>query len=315
MLSKASVLMKVLASIFLFVAACYADEAGPAKPKFFLRLAGGGSFVRLGDIRENQVIFNELLLSEAARAYSVDSSSILGQRIFLWEAEVRLDLTQHLGIGFSVSSPLELSTGSSVPLYYPFGQAGDPPSGAYAESSFIKVNAPLRLNVYYTLPVFPAVNIVGYGGVGYYSGRMRGSSDFEVDDADGYIWVRSSWTTAPGSAFGFQGGLGIEFMLNRRVSVILETQYAVAQIDDFNALMDAASNAWPAFFYVNSQGKLYQWAWGSLSPVGNGLAYSEFMVWEGAPPTLDYGSGTSYSKAKLDLGGISLRIGIRFGIF
>jgi hypothetical protein len=150
--------------------------------------------------------------------------------------------------------------------------------------------------------------------VGYYSGKIKGSLDYDISDSEGAAWYRSSWESDWRSALGFHGSIGVEYMLSRRLALLLEAQFRSVKLGDLNATMDSDSNLWPSYFYYDSSGTLYRWSWGEEGPMG--LGYEELIVWQGTPPhSPQTFGGHAMGKAILDLTGYSMKIGIRIGLF
>jgi hypothetical protein len=148
-------------------------------------------------------------------------------------------------------------------------------------------------------------------GTGYYSGRMQEALDCEYSDK----WHRSTWQTEWSSALGFHGGLGIEYMFSKRLSFVLDAQLRRVILTNFAATMDLDSNMVPSGFYFDESGTLYLAHWDEDGPFGPGT--QEFYVWSTEPkgPVGGMFGAASRGKARLDLSGFSILIGLKISVY
>ncbi len=306
-----------LASLFSFIlcaAVGFAQESKGFKPGVSIKLTGGGSGLAVGDINSSLGSIDRRLSSMEWRAYSTEKVMQLNNRIGSWDAELKFDFTERLGLGIAVSNAVHLSNASRIPLFSSLADAGSPTIGSFTSAPDVRVRMPIRLSIYYSLPVISRLTILLSTGVGYYSGIMKESLDYEISDFLGTAWYRSEWQTQWKASLGFHGGLGAEYHLSKRLAFVVEAQYRFVKIGNFKATMSADSNLWQQLRNYDPEGTLYLWSWGEDGPIG--ISYRELIVWSGIPP--DYGAsfgGSVRGKAKLDLSGISLRLGIRLGLF
>ncbi|MGA2531769.1 MAG: hypothetical protein ABSG19_01905 [Candidatus Aminicenantales bacterium] len=308
-----------LASLFLFIlfaAVGFAEESKGFKPGISLKLTGGGSYLAVGDINRSLGSIDRILSSRDFRAYSTDNVMKLNNWMSIWEAEVRFDISRRFSLGIAISNAVHLSNESSIPLFSSFSDPGSPAIGSFSSTPDIRVRIPMRFSIYYSLPVISRLNILFSTGVGYYSGKMAESWDYEFSDAFGTGWHKNHWETAWESTLGFQSGLGGEYLLSKSFALVLEAQYRYAKIRNFEATMNIDSSLLPPAFYYDRQGTLYIWGWGEDGPIG--IGYGEPIVWTGSPP--NYGGtsiayGRSHGKAALDLSGFSFKLGIKIKLF
>jgi len=149
-------------------------------------------------------------------------------------------------------------------------------------------------------------------GIDYYSGRMQEALDLEYFAG----WHRSAWQTEWVSDLGFHGGVSFEYLLSKRLSMILDAQLRRAVLTNFPATMDLDSNMVPSTFYFDESGTLYLARWDKDGPMGAGT--QEFYVWITEPTTGPVGGmfgARSQGKAVLDLSGLSFTFGIKIALF
>jgi len=295
----------------IFLASGFAEESNGFKPRISLKLTGGGSYFAIGDINDSLLSIDRVLASGAYRAYSTDNIIKLNNWISTREAEVRFDITARFSLGIAVSNAFHLNKESTVPL---FSYPGSPSIGSFSSTPDVQMRVPIKFSVYYSLPLRLRLSILISVGVGYYSGKMAESLDYEISDEMGPAWYISEWETEWKSSFGFHGGLGAEYHLSKRLSLVIEAQYRIAKIRNFEATMSADSNLWDHIRNYDPEGILYLWGWGEDGPMG--LGYRELIVWSGTPPSYKvmFG-GAALRKAILDLSGMSLRLGISVKLF
>jgi len=144
----------------------------------------------------------------------------------------------HLGPNFEIDAIYNLSTnlGVGIGLEYIRGTKKDKTSLTVTYSSYYydwtyrydfdtdtKVSAlPIKLNIYYTLPIMHGIKAVINGGLGYYSTKFK--IDERIDEFyDGRHgdWVMSKIDVS-GRSLGLQGGISFEYSLSKNLSLVFE---------------------------------------------------------------------------------------------
>lgn len=287
----------------------YGDDSSKLNHKLSLKLSGGLGFIAVGDLNTS---FKGWAISLPSRtttdkelkAMTIDRWSMT------WEAELRFDLSRKIALGIALSNPFRRTNIAAFPLYDP--ASDDPiPVGSFASDASVDVRSPIRIRAYYTRPLSPKMNLLFDIGIGYYSGRMQESLDCEYFAGS----HRSAWQAEWKSALGFHGGVGFEYLLSKRFSFVLDTQFRRAVLTNFPATMALDSNMVPSTFYFNESGTLYLARWDEYGPMGIGT--QEFYVWTTEPtgPVGGLFGARSKGKAVLNLSGLSLGIGIRIALF
>ncbi len=299
----------LLVAVFLFLDVGYSTELLATEPKISLKLTGGGQFIVIGDLNASFESWARTLPSRSydtvSRAMKIDCWSTT------WEAELRFDLSKKIAVGIALSNPLRRTKQAEFPLHDP--SSDDPvPVGSFASDAAIDVRSPIKISACYTRPLSLKTNLLFHAGIGYYSGRMQEALDCEYFDD----WHRSAWQTEWKSALGFHGGVSFEYVLSKRFSFVLDAQLRRAVLTDFPATMDLDSNMVPSgLFYFDESGTLYLARWDEEGPFGIGT--QEFYVWTTEPvgPVGGMFGAMSRGPARLNLSGISLRVGIRIALF
>ncbi len=216
-------------------------------------------------------------------------------------------------MGIAASNAVHLSNETRITLFSYFTDPVGSEAGSFSAYPEIQMRLPIKLSVYYLLPLRSRIDLFISGGVGAYSGRMAESMDYELTDDIGAVYYRSQWETQWKSAIGAHVGLGIEYHLSARLALVVDAQYRLAKIGNFTAAMNAESNLWWHPRNYDPEGRLYRWGWGEDGPMG--LGYEELIVWSGTPPVYNPRDGSAFGKVTLDLSGLSLRLGFRLGLF
>lgn len=108
---------------------------------------------------------------------------------------------------------------------------------------------PLRLGIYYALPMGNRFNINLNAGLSYYLAKMS----YDLRSYGGTFWTLYT-VEADGGGLGFQGGLGLEFKVASAVSFFLEGQGRYANLGGFEGTTDI-SNSFGS--HAAQTGKLY----------------------------------------------------------
>lgn len=305
--------MLPISLLVLLAAVSFADQSGGRESRISLILTGGPSYYKYGDIKTSLRDMDGVLISGDFRGYSKEHLSGLNGWRIGWEAEARFRIIRNFSLGLSVSSPIHLDPESRVLLYSYFTDPRGSEAGSFMCIPDVRMRPPIKLSVYYSLPLKSNLSLVVGGGVGTYSGRMSESIDYEL--VDNYLtgWYRSNWSSAWKSTLGIHGTMGAEYGISSRVALIANLSYRHARITGFSAEMSAESNLWTWPRNFDPQGELWAWSWGEDGPMGNG--YQELIVWSGTPPDHGPRDGTPIRPAVLDLNGFSISFGLKIAVF
>lgn len=180
----------------------------------------------------------------------------------------------------------------------------------YSYRPKIQVSVPLTWGIYYGLFPGSPLNIQLNIGFGLYTGKISEFYKIEItppgSESD---WSTRYWESKHNSSIGINGGVGIEFIIIKRLALVAEAQIRYAEIKRFvgsaedNNKYLGLHNARTGFFYYHIR-----------DDFNTGDRYADIEVWK-TPPDVSIEFIAGIRKAKLDLTGYSLRIGVKVGIF
>jgi len=87
---------------------------------------------------------------------------------------------------------------------------------SYTIEPYFKV-IPIKLSVYYSIPIIPPLKLFLNAGIGYYLGKITNTTKIETLD----FWSETNFEVKD-RAFGFHGGMGLEVKLVPWVALFLE---------------------------------------------------------------------------------------------
>jgi len=154
---------------------------------------------------------------------------------------------------------------------------------------------PVQAGLSYLLPVSRGLDVRIQAGAVYFLARPEAE---HTRDWAGY-WEKDRYVLKAGG-FGYQGGLSLEFRLNRWAAVFLEGRGRLARVPNFSGSLDLTSSEEGQ---VHIEGELYAYSYklveGAIFPIVDVL---------GEEP-----SGPAFSeirKAVVDFSGFSLNLGL-----
>lgn len=161
---------------------------------------------------------------------------------------------------------------------------------------------PITLNMYYNLSLATKWAVFLKAGIGYYFGRSR----YEVREETRMPGFASYWDldtgTASGKGFGFQGGIGLEYNLSKRVSLVLEGHGRHVDLDNWKGENKSSNSI--------GQGLTNSVEWFYLEELDDvtGNYYRSISISDISPG----GPGIrNVRPANISFSGISIRLGIR----
>lgn len=312
MRSKVSIWFLTVIFCLFLCSNSFPGEGENFKPKLSIKLLGGLSYVKYGDINLSLGSVNNNEVFEYWREHDpervVGKIKRLNNWINDWEAELRIDITSKIGIGIATSGPIHRKNESSLTYTYK-GSAGDQIT-AFTIRPEVKVLMPVKLNIYYAVPFNPKARIIFNAGIAYYSAKASQYRKYELTPPVGESeWIKRNWDTNPKYFFGFHLGYGVEYSLSRNLAFVVEAQGRYARINDFEGSMQLEHIY--AGIYGEHVGTLYYF---NFWDAAIGAGYTDVEVLEVSPDVI-YLFKYPIRKAVLDLSGLSLRIGIRIRLF
>ncbi len=261
-----------------------------------LRLYGGFSRLAAGDVNEGCDGFFELLELYAALGFGTASGGYNPIHAgYNFGADLVFQITPNIGVGIGAgylqSSKSSLMTLSSTAI------------GEITLTGTPKLSAmPIRLAVFFTLPLGGKFNLTADVGAAFYAGlKLEAEQRLEVA-ADN--WEEMSLSASRSSLsdnLGFQGSLGFEYKISPKMGFFVEAVGRSARFKNFDTATGTSENS--DGDPETDVGKIYLATY--TYPEGT---YSAFIISEAVPlPDPD----VTYREPKIDLSGFSLQAGIR----
>lgn len=286
----------ILAAAFFLAAGQAFASIGIKGLSLKLGFEGGG--LAIGDLKTSLDRLGE------------DVSGIRGPGNFFgdWEAEVRLDLSRKFSLGIGLEGLIHKQNITSGTLTKE--DSGGTNIYTYNRQSDIRTNTPLKLTLYYKFLERKRLALYVDAGLGIYRGRMSlESTNIYNGYTGGSSMEHDYWETEDRTAAAIHAGWGGEYLLSSRVSLVGEFQWRMGKITNFRATDDYTSTSGEE---TTTQG--YLWL-GKRFNEGLGFTEWNLLVGEEFPEQSGLNSYTNQGKAGLSLNGLSLKIGVKIGLF
>ncbi|GEM_PF-4012021 len=313
---------------------CLAIAPAYAQIEFSLKAIGGYSFIDAGDINDAITGFQQQY-GDYGRLDGTDARFSLDEirGVMDFRAELLMRWTPHLAVGFGIEALSRSSRGSGVinsDVVTEYWWGTDNETMAYeSETSFQLSSVPIMVNLYYYFPVGRRASFYLQAGMGYYCARIkytddyisdtsiRGESWYYLNDLYEFSYTGSIQETSKAYAFGFQGGLGLDFPLSPSLCLLAELNYRGVRFQNWKG---DYSDRWEWEEFYQEEGLEAQTASGSEEEMESGSLW--FYSYEDAVTGGRYsGLGVFADKpasdsrrAVINLNGFSIRLGIRIRI-
>jgi len=263
---------------------------------FGLRLTGGAALLMRNDFNDHMQSYNDLF--DEIPFVSPDSDFEMLKMGMDFGGEILINFMPHFSMGFGAGY---LSAGKETTVELDI-------YGMYTEvwSYHPKFSViPITLSLYYGIPVGSFMNVVLNAGFGYYLGTV----DFDVYDKEivGTNWSEETETwSAKSNAFGFHGGIDLEFGIARNLALVVGAKGRYAKLTDLTGDREYAFDT--SYGYSGSGTDEDQTLWYYNEESTSGKEYS-FIELSDYKPTSIYISDVR--KAEVNLSGIVLQAGIK----
>lgn len=235
-------------ALFFCCGSMIAATRGHFRPLFSLVIQEGFGSIAIGDLNTTLSSLNGNPVYEAVRESHpercVGEFAQVPDGFKDWEAELRWNLWRSFSLGVSVSGPIHMRQKSS--LTYTIVEYAGTQTEIDTFDSEIRMSAPVRFSLYYSLRILPAVKLAAGAGLGLYHARMIQNQQwhfrFPMDPtALGYYVFDVS-----GTRTGFHCGFALEYEFNNRFSIIAGGQWKFAKIDALKGTLVTGSDAFDA---------------------------------------------------------------------
>lgn len=261
-----------------------------------LRLYGGYSRIAAGDVNEGCdgyfelfELYDALGIGTASGGYSPLHSG------YNFGADVIFQLSPNLGLGVGIGY-LQSSRDSRMTISVDTDSltlTGTPNLSAM----------PIRLGVFLTLPLSGKIDLTADAGAAYYAGlKLEAEQRLEFPDGTWEEMALSGSRSRLTDNIGFQGSLGFEYKISRKMAFFVEGAGRYASFKNFDSV--TGTNTDNEGGSDTNEGKLYIATYTFTEGT-----FSTFTI-EETPPTPDPPDVT-YREPKIDLSGFSLQAGIR----
>lgn len=288
----------------------FSEEKEKFKPKFSIRLTGGWGYMGVGDINKHLESYDNHL-SEMTN-YEGGKTKRLNNYSSDLEGELRLDISPKFAISLGIGYMSEKNKSY-------FEYTGPFPFQAQFEAKqnyFIKPKVktiPLKLGIYYTLPLSSRINLMLNSGLGYYFSRASLYTCHWSSNYGGYlvIYTKEENYDVSSNGPGFHGGIGFEYNIANSLALVLEVQGRYARIKNLKGKR-VYSYTLPYYLdYGEEEGTLYIGK-RDLTYLGYGENCPDLIISSSQPRGDEFRDAR---EAALNFSGFSLRAGIRIKLF
>ena len=288
-----------------------AEERKPFKSRFSLKLIGGGGYAAVGDMNSHLKSIDKNETFEYWRTH--DPASISGEVKTLnnwgydFELELMMKLSRKFSIGIAVSAPIKRSNESTLSFPAREERGVGPQTIKMSYRPEIKLSIPIKLSLYYSWLSKSRLKAAIGAGIGYYpSSISEYYKHTEFPFGSTFLETFSEtydWHAKGRYPFGFHGGIGLEFILNEEFSLVADIQGRYVRIGDLRGEREYRQSD----EILKVEGILiYYSRWDG----GIDSSYDELDIIS----TFEEG-GDNARKAILDLGGFSMRLGIKVNLY
>ena len=280
--------------LFLIGILCLSLTAAGFSMGFSIKATGGLSLLFGGDYNAAVQGLNDYY--NAITGVTVNSERSKLSLGLDFGAEFILQFTDSMGVGLGLGY-ITASNDSSLAAHYGvFGVSGN-----YKPSVSV---VPFTLNFHYFLPLGSSLRLHFFGGPGLYLASIK--YDSTVIFTIGAIELaKAVQTFTPDNklAFGFQGGLGVEFGLSRNIALLLDVAGRYLSISSISGpgTLDGHEGLIP--FHIVGTGTLYYY-----ERVASGTYYGDLTVSDTVPSG---GGLRNVREASISLSGVQFQTGVR----
>lgn len=301
--------------IFLFG---IAEAATPQLPFSLVIYERFGS-IAVGDLNTTLTSYNsgyDHIRSQGVPWAVVGEIQPIPSRFTDWEAELQWRFWRGFSIGIAVSAPTHYS-GSSF-LTFTIMENGLNQTTNNTFTSNIRISPPFMLTLYKSVNLKRNIRASVDGGIGLYRAQMTQAHLYQIRGPENDVSLTTKYFDVKGKRLGYHLGVALEYRFNKRFSLITEGQWRFAKITTFKGIWTSEAMEYDAYgdlIYVLSnsrEGILYHYFGEDLH---NGEVIEKLLVSDFPPPWFGIDMPYDPRNAFLDMGGFTLKIGLRIGLF
>jgi hypothetical protein len=264
--------------------------------KLSVKLYGGYAHVLAGDVNDGSDFYFELLEIYSAEGFGSFTGSYKPLHGgYNFGGDIIYQLSPKIGLGLGVGYMRNSS--SSEGIWTPEGSGGPGPEITLTAAPTLTA-MPIRLGVFFTTPLSKVLNLTADAGAAYYAGLKLDATQ-GIEESDQWEEMRLEGSERSGIDIGFQGSLGLEYMLSPKLGLFVEAAGRYAKFKNFEMVTgtEVSSSGEPD----TTEGKLY-------------IAINTLDTYEitgfTIVPTGEV-ADPEYYEPKIDLSGFSLQAGIK----
>lgn len=293
-----------------------------AQTRFSLVFNEGFGSIKVGDINTTLVSLNSIydVLRNAEPETVVGEYLPLPTRYRDWQTEIRWKFWRRLSLGISVSGPSHFSQKSALTdTFFNIGNSGSQQTMNTVLTSDIHVSPPIGFNLCYSLPTISRINLIVTGGISYHRARFEQTRSWVFHTPSDTSIIGREDIDVSGHGIGGHGGIALEYIFNRRISLIAAGDLRLAKIRTFDGHESIHQDVFDGYggiltlYHIDVawEGILYHYI-GDSDYIN---ARNEKITVSSSPPEVGIDNPFGVRKAFLDLGGFTFRIGVKIGLF
>ncbi len=299
---------------------CSIGAAGGATEKrFSIVVREGFGSIKVGDISTTLSSINSIYDSvrEEYPERCVGEILPLPNGFKDWDAELQWKAWRGLSVGIAVSGPMRFYQKSF--LTYTIIQDRATQTENVTWESKVRVSAPIKFNLYYSLPIISNVNLLINGGIGYYHARIEQTEQWQFRYLLDNSALGQNYFNVTGRRIGYHCGLALEYKFNGRFSMTIESQWRFARIKSFKGSQLLTNESFDEYGNLilsesnTMEGILYHYMGDDLM-VPN-VRHEKLLLEDIAPPWYGVDNPSDIRKAFVDLSGFTFKIGLKIGLF
>jgi hypothetical protein len=259
-----------------------------------LKLYGGYSHILAADVNDGTDAFFEILDLYAASGIGTLTGGykpLHGGYEFGADLIYQITPTIGLGVGAGYMRNTKASTATITEGENQIEVAAQPTVSAI----------PIRLGLFFTVPVAGQVNLTADIGGAYYAGLKFDATQWIQFSPITWSEMSIASLTAGSSNLGFHGSLGLEYLFSPKMGFFVEAAGRYAKLKNFEEVTGIMNDS--AGSSDTTDGKLY-----IATTTDPDFTFSVFTV-EETPPVDDVEA--TFREPKFDLSGFGLRAGFR----
>jgi hypothetical protein len=288
----------------------YSEERIKFKQGLSIKIKSGANYLAYGSINDHlksyDTYLSEMTGYEGGKTKALHFSSDLETEL-VWDISTKFSLS--LGIGYI--------SGKNKSYYeytgpFPFQTWNQAKQNYFIKPRFKTI--PLKLGIYYNLPIFSRIRLFLNSGLGYYFSKASLYKCHWSCAWGGYdiIYTKEEIYDVSSNGLGLHGGIGFEYSIANNLALVLEIQGRYARIKNLKGHRYYSLTMPFEMSSGEEEGGTLYVGERDLTNEGYGENCPDLII----SPSLPTGNGfKNIKEVVLDLSGYSLRAGIRIRLF